>query len=75
MKDIRHESAGRGHFAHFTRPIYKGWEPQVQVTLSSELLAHLRTEARSMQVPLRWLVAGLVCDTMRPDIELQRGAG
>jgi hypothetical protein len=37
--------------------------PQIMVTLSDELLAHLRKHAQEMRVPLRWLVAGLVCDT------------
>jgi hypothetical protein len=37
--------------------------PQIMVTLSVELLAHLRKHAQEMHVPLRWLVAGLVCDT------------
>jgi hypothetical protein len=38
--------------------------PQILVTLSDELLAHLRKHAQEMKVPLRWLVAGLVCDTV-----------
>ena len=38
--------------------------PQIQVTLSGELLNHLRREAETRHVPLRWLVAGLVCDTL-----------
>ena len=37
---------------------------QVMVTLSADLLKQLRKEAREQHVPLRWLVAGLVCDTM-----------
>jgi hypothetical protein len=37
--------------------------PEVLVTLSDELLAHLKKLAHEMHVPLRWLVAGLVCDT------------
>ncbi len=37
---------------------------QVMVTLSADLLKQLRKEAREQRVPLRWLVAGLVCDTM-----------
>ena len=37
--------------------------PEVFVTLSDELLAHLKKLAREMHVPLRWLVAGLICDT------------
>ena len=36
----------------------------VSITLSAELLHHLRRRARSEQVPLNWLVAGLVCDTI-----------
>ena len=37
--------------------------PHVRVTLSDDLLDHLRREAEARHVPLRWLVAGLVCDT------------
>lgn len=68
MKDVRHESVGRGHSMGRSRQVYTDAAPQVQVTLSVELLNHLRTEARSTHVPLRWLVAGLVCDTflLRP---------
>ena len=40
--------------------------PQFRVTLSEELLEHLRWEAQARLVPLRWLVAGLVCDTLEP---------
>ncbi len=38
--------------------------PQVQVTLSDDLLIHLRKTAQEQHVSLRWLVAGLVCDTL-----------
>ena len=38
--------------------------PQVRVTLSDDLLIHLRKVAHSKHVPIRWLVAGLVCDTL-----------
>jgi hypothetical protein len=38
--------------------------PQIRVTLSNDLLEHLRREAVERHVPLRWLVAGLVCDTL-----------
>jgi hypothetical protein len=41
--------------------------PQIRVTLSEELLEHLRREAETRHVPLRWLVAGLVCDTLHRD--------
>ncbi len=37
---------------------------QVLVTLSADLLKQLRKEAREQRVPLRWVVAGLVCDTL-----------
>jgi hypothetical protein len=33
------------------------------VTLSAELLGHLRGLAGALEVPLEWLVAGIVCDT------------
>ena len=38
--------------------------PEIPVTLSRELLRHLRGLAADLDVPLRWLVAGLVCDTV-----------
>ena len=44
-------------------------EPQVRVTLSDDLLNHLRHTAQETQVPLRWLVAGLVCDTFESGLE------
>ena len=34
------------------------------VTLSAELLGHLRGLATSLGVPFEWLVAGIVCDTI-----------
>lgn len=34
------------------------------VTLSAELFKHLRSEARRLGVPLEWLVASLVVDTL-----------
>ncbi len=37
---------------------------EFRVTLSEELLRHLRLEAEARHVPLRWLVAGLICDTL-----------
>jgi hypothetical protein len=43
--------------------------PQVQVTLSDDLLSHLRKTAQEQHVPLRWLVAGLVCDTLETRAE------
>ncbi len=38
--------------------------PELSVTLSIELLRHLRDESRRLEIPLEWLVAGLVCDSM-----------
>jgi hypothetical protein len=43
--------------------------PEVLVTLSNELLDHLRKVAQETHVPLRWLVAGLVCDTFEAGME------
>ena len=48
--------------------------PQVMVTLSAELLKQLRKEAREQHVSLRWLVAGLVCDTLETGRRLQVAA-
>jgi len=38
--------------------------PEVQVTLSDDLLDVLQDQARLLRVPLRWLIASLVCDTI-----------
>jgi hypothetical protein len=40
---------------------------EVFVTLSVELLDRLRKVARQEHIPLRWLVAGLICDTVEAD--------
>ena len=45
-----------------------------QVTLSGDLLTHLRKTAQEIHVPLRWLVAGLVCDTIEADAEQRHQA-
>jgi hypothetical protein len=36
----------------------------ISVTLSADLLSHLRLRAQNERTPLSWLVAGLVCDTI-----------
>jgi hypothetical protein len=36
------------------------------VALSDELLESLRDRSQELKIPLKWLVAGLVCDTMHP---------
>lgn len=38
--------------------------PELSVTLSAELLEHLRSEAQRLDIPLDWLVASLVVDTL-----------
>jgi hypothetical protein len=38
--------------------------PDVAVTLSAELLERLRAEARELGLPLEYVVAGLVVDTV-----------
>jgi hypothetical protein len=38
--------------------------PEVAVTLSDELLDVLQAQARVLRVPLRWVIASLVCDTI-----------
>ena len=43
--------------------------PQVGVTLSDDLLNHLRKTAQAQHVCLRWLVACLVCDTLETRAE------
>ena len=37
---------------------------ELSVTLSPELYRHLKAEARRLGVPLQWLVASLVVDTI-----------
>jgi hypothetical protein len=36
---------------------------RISVTLSGDMLDHLRVESQRLHVPLKWLVAGLVLDT------------
>ena len=36
---------------------------EISVTLSGDLLDHLRIQAQRLHVPLKWLVASLVVDT------------
>ena len=47
----------------------RGDDPQVRVTLSDDLLNHLRRVAQQEHVPLRWQVAGLVYDTFEAGLE------
>ncbi len=41
-------------------------EPGLAVTLSAELFSRLNAEARKLGLPLEWLVASLVVDTVEP---------
>jgi hypothetical protein len=34
------------------------------VTLSAELFEHIRTEARRLDLPMEWLIASLIVDTI-----------
>jgi hypothetical protein len=47
---------------------------EVFVTLSADLLDRLRKVAQKEHIPLRWLVAGLICDTVDADL-LKADAG
>ncbi len=38
--------------------------PSVDVTLSADLLRHLRAEARELGVPIHWLIASMIVDTV-----------
>jgi hypothetical protein len=40
--------------------------PEIDVTLSDELMEHLQARSQELKIPLKWLVAGLVCDTIDP---------
>ena len=44
--------------------------PKIVVTLSDELMASLKAQAAELKIPLKWLVASLVCDTIEPSAEL-----
>jgi hypothetical protein len=43
--------------------------PEFAVTLSDALFDQLRSQAQLLHVPLKWLVASLVCDTLEPFVE------
>ena len=69
MNHAHHESMCRRGCTGRTHRIGMSAEPQVRVTLSDDLLNHLRKMVQSKHVPLRWLVAGLVCDTFESGLE------
>jgi hypothetical protein len=37
---------------------------EISVSVSGKLLSQLRVRAAELEVPVQWLVAGLVCDTV-----------
>jgi hypothetical protein len=43
--------------------------PELAVTLSAELLEQLEAEAEMLGLPVEWLVASLVADTIDADAE------
>jgi hypothetical protein len=47
---------------------------QVFVTLCPDLLRRLCELARTQDVPIQWIVAGLICDTIDPDPESAKNA-
>lgn len=49
--------------------------PQIRVTLSDELMCHLQKTAQEQHLSLRWLVAGLVCDTLEARAEYRDDDG
>ena len=57
-----------------TRETAPDTSSQVRVTLSEDLLSHLR-RPQEKHVPLRWLVAGLVCDTFESGTNSQGSPG
>jgi|GEM_PF-1495124 len=69
MNHALHESMCRGGCTGLLRRVSVDASPQVRVTLSDDLLCHLRRVAQEKHIPLRWLVAGLVCDTMEAGVE------
>ena len=60
MNQAHDEASDRFRLAVPPRRNPHGAGPQVRVTLSDDLLNHLRRVAQQRHVPLRWLVAGLV---------------
>ena len=38
--------------------------PEVAVTLTEEMYAHLRDEAEMLGIPMEWLVASIIADTI-----------
>ena len=47
-------------------------QSEIRVTLSDELLDVLQAQARILRVPLRWMIASLVCDTIETANDAER---
>jgi hypothetical protein len=47
---------------------------EVFVTLSTDLLRHMCKLAQTLDVPIQWIVAGLVCDTIESNSERSTNA-
>src|SRR5262245_8173150 len=71
MNHAHDETLDRLRPADTPRRGSRGADPQVRVTLSDDLLDHLRRVAQAKHVPLRWLVAGLVYDTLERAVDRQ----
>jgi hypothetical protein len=69
MIHARDETVCRRRHASLTPRIAMNARTQVRVTLSDDLLNHLRQTAQQKHVPLRWLGAGLVRDTLETGLE------
>jgi hypothetical protein len=69
MNHAHDEAPDRLHPVGSPRQGSRGADPQVRVTLSEDLLDHLRRVAQEKHVPLRWLVAGLVYDTFEAGLD------
>jgi hypothetical protein len=44
-------------------------QSELAVTLSAELYNHLRQEAAALDIPMEWLIASMVVDSMEQDEE------
>jgi hypothetical protein len=71
MNHAHDDAPDRLRHAGRTRRGSRVANPQVRVTLSEDLLDHLRRVAQQRHVPLRWLVAGLVYDTLERSVDRQ----
>ena len=69
MCHVHQETVRRRGCASRTRKTASETSAQLRVTLSEDLLSHLRKVAQQRHIPLRWLVAGLVYDTFESGIE------